>query len=65
VEAKTQELEEMRKNWRVFEDFEKGAPEPTTASLDEEESVFSSVENAVSIARDEFADNLRNLRLCS
>ena len=61
LEAKTQELEEVRKNWRVFEEFEKGAREPITERLDEEESVFSSVEDAVIIAREEFADNLEIL----
>lgn len=61
LEAKTQELEEMRKNWRVFEDFERGAQESPETDSAEEESVFSSVEEAVRIARDEFADNLEIL----
>jgi hypothetical protein len=58
LEAKTQELEEMRKNWRVYEDFEKGTLEPPEAPADEEESIFSSVWDAVEIARGEFTDNL-------
>jgi hypothetical protein len=61
LEAKTLELEEVKKNWRVYEDFERGALESAGLSSDEEELVFSSVEDAVAIARDQFGDNIEIL----
>jgi len=60
LEAKTQELEEMKKNWLVFEEFEKTATD-STPPPEEEEEAFSNVEDAVRVARNKFDDNLEIL----
>jgi hypothetical protein len=62
LEAKTQELEQTKKNWAAFEEFERAAPE-TTSQLEEEEGeeAFSNVEDAVRFAHDKFGDNLEIL----
>jgi hypothetical protein len=50
----------MNKNWVAFEEFERD-PTESTERPEEEEGVFSTVEDAVRAARDEFDDNLELL----
>ena len=62
LEAKTQELEEMKKNWASFEEFERSSPETASqAEEEEEEGAFSNVEGAVRFARERFGDHLEIL----
>jgi hypothetical protein len=58
IEAKAQELEEMKKNWLAFDEFERNATESTAPPEEEEEGVFSNVEDAVRAAQEEFGDNI-------
>jgi hypothetical protein len=61
LETKTQELEEVRKNWKLYEAYEKGSQESETLQQEGEEAVFSSVGEAVQVAVGEFPNNLEFL----
>jgi hypothetical protein len=60
LETKAQELEEMKKNWVAFEEFERNTPD-TPSQSEEEEGVFSNAAEAVRFAREQFGDNLEVL----
>jgi hypothetical protein len=58
LESKTQELEEVKRNWRVFEEHSRGDSEYESELSEDHELVISTVEDAVVIAKDQFQANL-------